>query len=221
MNTFTFHPKMVDHPVPHIIGTSAGYIDIPKPPTFKINARYIRITPDPKQLQKELEDKRNLLPMSRCLSYVDIKKFTHDFYSSIKWKFEEIDVSGIFQIIDENPPFDIHLNLHLFPKLPLTEDELKQIIIWYEKMNRETTQNIIYALFETLDGRIMHLNGLFSYMELKDGTSCINFDPNDVYSPSLPLWYNDLPSELHNPPEAYMYLVNLYAIADWFNLHVE
>jgi hypothetical protein len=219
MNTFTFHPKMVDHPVPYITGTSAGYV-VPKKTTYKINARYIRITPDPKQLEKELKYKINLLPMSQRLSYIDIKKFTHDFYSSIEWKFEEIDVCEIFKIIDENPPLDIDLNLHMFPKLSLTEDELKQIIIWYEKMNRETTQNIIYALFKTLDGRIMHLNGLFSYMELKGGSSCINFDPNDVHSPALPLWYNHLPNDFYNPPESYKYLVNLYAIAEWFNQHI-
>jgi hypothetical protein len=108
MNTFTFHPKMVDHPVPYITGTSAGYV-VPKKTTYKINARYIRITPDPKQLEKELKYKINLLPMSQRLSYIDIKKFTHDFYSSIEWKFEEIDVCEIFKIIDENPPLDIDL----------------------------------------------------------------------------------------------------------------
>lgn len=229
MNTFSFNLKMVSHHVPFIVGTGPATLNVApvSKPNWPMNARYIRINPDPRQLNKDLETKILMMPLGATV--IDIKKFVNDFYSSIDWKFEEIDVSGIFRVIDEYFPKKqtiysselIHDNLHLFPKLPLTEMELYSIYIWYEKMNRENTANMIYAIFETLDGRMMHLNGLFSYMECKNGTSCINFDPDNVYSPSLPMWYADIPIESHIHPDAFISLVNLHAIARWFDLHTE
>jgi hypothetical protein len=226
MNTFTFHPKMLTRPVPFVVGTGPANPNPVKKSQFPINARYIRIIPNPRQLKKDLENDILMMPLTTAV--INIKKFVHDFYSSIDWKFEEIDVTGIFQTIDKYFPKNqlsytseqIHDNLHLFPKLPLTETELYSIYIWYEKMHRKTTENIIYAIFETLDGRMIHLNGMFSYMESRNGTSCIDLDPANVYSPSLPMWYNYLPSDLNIHPDAFRSLINLYAISEWFNQHI-
>ena len=221
---FSFHPKMIGFPAS--VFTNGVDVNIKQNiEKYQINASYIRVLPYPKIIERL---RTNFYCANITSPIETIRKYVNYCNESIEWKFEEIDVSDLLRIFDIHFPLnmnysirDIKENIHLLPRFPLTEKELFNIFTWYQKMGRITTINIHYALFETFDNRIIHINGLLEYMNYNGGSTSIIRDVNDMSCPSLPTWYSELPPDNYVSPNSFLNLLNLYIIGKWYDSHVE
>lgn len=222
---FSFHPTTEGFVPFFTIGGNVAHLPSPK---YPISAVYIRISPDPSVVKQQINDEIKSMPIRVQISHANIREYISHRKSSIEWKFEEIDVTDLLRFFDEKFPKrytpytygDIVDNIDLFPPYELTLQELTEILSWYQKMNREYTQQKPFLLFKTFDSRIMHLTGMFDYMSLHGGSKCLIRDPNDMYSYSLPQWYSQIPPTHYTTPFAFLELVDLHPIGIWYDKHV-
>lgn len=195
-----------------------GDVELPPPKTYPIEAVYIKISPDPNVIKKQIENEISSMPLEAQISIVNIRDYINHRKSLINWTFEEIDVTELFRIYD-NTGSETKM-LEYTSKLNLSSDELNAILKWYDMMGRVYTLHKPFPLFKTFDGRIMHLTGMFDYMSRHGGSACLIRDIHDMLTYSTPTWYSELPPNFYIIPFAFDNLVDLTAVGKWYDAHV-